>query len=90
MLFQDKNHLLELYNAVSGKHYTDPEILEINTLENAIYMTVKNDISFLIYISKLYSRMTRNANLYGTKMIRLPPPEFLPVPHRILKSVIQC
>ena len=100
MLFQDKHNLLELYNAVSGKHYTDPEILEINTLENAIYMTVKNDISFLIdgrlslyehqstynpnlplrfliYISKLYSRMTRNANLYGTKLIRIPPPEFL-------------
>ena len=100
MLFQDKNNLLELYNAISGKHYTDPEILEINTLENAIYMTVKNDISFLIdgrlslyehqstynpnlplrfliYIAKLYSRMTRNANLYGTKVIRIPPPEFL-------------
>ena len=100
MLFQDKNNLLELYNAVSGKHYTDPGILEINTLENAIYMTVKNDVSFLIdghlslyehqstynpnlplrfliYISKLYSRMTRNENLYGTKMIRIPPPEFL-------------
>lgn len=100
MLFQDKNNLLELYNAVSGKHYTDPGLLEINTLENAIYMTVKNDVSFLIdgrlslyehqstynpnlplrfliYISKLYSRMTRNENLYGTKMIRIPPPEFL-------------
>ena len=100
MLFQDKNNLLELYNAVSGKHYTDPEVLEINTLENAIYMTVKNDVSFLIdgrlslyehqstynpnlplrfliYIAKLYSRMTRNANLYGTKVIRIPPPEFL-------------
>ena len=100
MLFQDKNNLLELYNAISGKHYTDPGILEINTLENAIYMTVKNDISFLIdgrlslyehqstynpnlplrfliYIAKLYSRMTRNANLYGTKVIRIPPPEFL-------------
>ena len=38
MLFEDKEHLLELYNAVSGKHYTDPEMLEINTLENAIYM----------------------------------------------------
>ena len=100
MLFQDKNNLLELYNAISGKHYTDPGILEINTLENAIYMTVKNDISFLvdgrlslyehqstynpnlplrflIYIAKLYSRMTRNANLYGTKVVRIPPPEFL-------------
>ena len=36
MLFQDKNNLLDLYNAISGKHYTDPGILELNTLENAI------------------------------------------------------
>ena len=48
MLFEDKKRLLELYNAISGKHYTDPDMLEINTLENAIYMAVKNDISFLI------------------------------------------
>src|SRR5699024_766257 len=41
-------NLLELYNAISGKHYEDPELLEINTLENAIYMTVKNDVSFII------------------------------------------
>ena len=48
MLFEDKENLLELYNAMTEKHYTDPELLEINTLENAIYMTMKNDISFLI------------------------------------------
>ena len=48
MLYQDKKELLDLYNAISGKHYEDPELLEINTLENAIYMTMKNDLSFLI------------------------------------------
>ena len=48
MIFEDKKNLLELYNAVSGKNYTDPELLEINTLENAIYMSIKNDLSFLI------------------------------------------
>ena len=47
MLFEDKENLLELYNAMTEKHYTDPELLEINTLENAIYMTMKNDISEL-------------------------------------------
>lgn len=100
MLFEDKEHLLELYNAVSGKHYTNPEMLEINTLENAIYMAIRNDISFLIdarlslyehqstyspnlplrfllYISALYSSMTKDANLYGTKAIELPPPRFV-------------
>ena len=48
MLYQDKKELLDLYNAISGKHYEDPELLEINTLENAIYMTMRNDLSFLI------------------------------------------
>ena len=48
MLFSDKKELLELYNAVNDTTYTDPELLEINTLENAIYMGIKNDVSFLI------------------------------------------
>ncbi|MBM6948422.1 hypothetical protein H6A20_07095, partial [Mordavella massiliensis] len=25
MLFEDKKNLLELYNAITGKHYADPE-----------------------------------------------------------------
>ena len=28
MIFEDKRKLLELYNAISGKHYEDPELLE--------------------------------------------------------------
>ena len=100
MLFEEKENLLELYNAMSGKHYTDPELLEINTLENAIYMSIKNDVSFLMdgrlslyehqstyspnlplrflfYISNLYSGMTRNENLYGTRAVQIPTPEFI-------------
>ena len=26
MLFEDKKNLLELYNAITGKHYADPEL----------------------------------------------------------------
>ena len=48
MLFSEKKELLELYNAVSGKNYEDPELLEINTLKNAIYMAIQNDVSFVI------------------------------------------
>ena len=48
MLFSDKKELLGLYNAVNGTHYKDPDDLEINTLENAIYMSMRNDISFVI------------------------------------------
>ena len=48
MLFSDRKNFLSLYNAVSGAHYDDPEKLEIVTLENAIYMGMKNDLAFII------------------------------------------
>ena len=48
MVFSDKKELLALYNAINKTKYDDPELLEINTLENAIYMSMKNDVSFII------------------------------------------
>lgn len=48
MLFSDKERLLELYNAVSGKNYNNADELEIVTLENAVYMGMKNDLAFLL------------------------------------------
>ncbi len=48
MLFADPKEALALYNAVSGKNYTNPKKLRITTLSNAIYLDMKNDISFLI------------------------------------------
>ena len=65
MVFQDKGKLLELYNAVSGRHYEDPELLMINTLENAIYLSMKNDLSFLIdtRLSLYEHQSMRNPNM---------------------------
>lgn len=48
MLFSDKERMLELYNAVSGRHYENPDELQIVTLENAVYMGMKNDLAFLL------------------------------------------
>lgn len=48
MLFSDRKELLTLYNAVNETNYDNPDELEITTLENAIYMTVKNDLSCVI------------------------------------------
>ena len=48
MLFSDRKNLLSLYNAISGSDYDNPEMLEIVTLENAIYMGMKNDLAFII------------------------------------------
>ena len=47
MAFDKKADLLELLNAVNGTNYDDPDALEITTLENAIYLTYKNDVAFL-------------------------------------------
>lgn len=100
MLFEDKKELLELYNAVSGKNYQDPELLEINTLDNAIYMSMRNDLSFIIdsrmplyehqssynpnlplrfllYNADVFSGLTKDENLYGTKLVKLPTPQFI-------------
>ncbi len=48
MLFSDAENALALYNGLNGTDYTDVAKLQYNTLENAIYMNVKNDVSFLI------------------------------------------
>ena len=53
MLFRDKENLLSLYNAVNGTDYTDTDGLEITTLENAVYMNYKNDISFVFHFELL-------------------------------------
>lgn len=65
MLFSDKVNLLSLYNAVNDSNYTDPHQLEIVTLENAVYMGMKNDLSFLIDTSLfLYEHQsTYNPNM---------------------------
>ena len=47
-LFSDRKNLLSLYNAINGTAYTDEMKLEIVTLENAIYMGMKNDLAFII------------------------------------------
>ena len=47
MIFSDKKDLLELYNAVNDTDYQDMDALTITTLEDALYMGYKNDISFL-------------------------------------------
>ena len=48
MLFKQKHVLLSLYNALRGTSYSDPEQLRIVTLENAIYMGMKNDLAFIL------------------------------------------
>ena len=64
-IFEHKEDLLSLYNAVNGSDYQNPDELEITTLDNAIYMRMKNDISFLIdgYMSLYEHQSTFNPNM---------------------------
>ena len=48
MLFQKPENALSLYNALNGTDYTDASQITFNMLDNAIYMGMQNDISFLI------------------------------------------
>ncbi len=65
MIFKDKKELLVLYNAINGTHYDNTKELKIKTLENAIYMSMKNDVSFVIdMVLSLYEHQsTVNPNL---------------------------
>ena len=45
---EHKEWTLSLFNALNGTNYTDSEEIEFNTLEDAVYMGMKNDVSFII------------------------------------------
>lgn len=45
---EKKEWALSLYNAMNGTNYTNPDELEFNTIGEAVYMGMKNDVSFLI------------------------------------------
>ena len=47
-VFEDKKYLLDLYNCINQTNYQNIDDLEVNTLENVVYITMKNDLSFLI------------------------------------------
>lgn len=41
MLYSDKRAILELYNALNGTDYQNPDDLTVTTLENAVYLSMK-------------------------------------------------
>ena len=67
MLFSDRKNLLSLYNAVNQRDYKNPEDLEIVTLENAIYMGMKNDLAFIV----------DKKSLFSSTLQKIPAPNFI-------------
>lgn len=62
---QYKDNLLSLFNALNDTHYSDVNDLTITTIDNVIYMGIKNDVSCLIdsHMSLLEHQSTFNPNM---------------------------
>lgn len=65
MLFREKKELMQLYNAVNGSSYTNVDELQIVTLENAVYMNMKNDLAFVVdfHLNLYEHQSTENPNM---------------------------
>ena len=44
----NKEWTLSLYNAVNGSRHSNPDDIRFNTMEDVVYMGMKNDVSFII------------------------------------------
>ena len=67
MLLEDRARALDVYNAMAGTAYTNPEIIEIHTLESGVSLTVHNDASFVVSMDSVLNiyehQSTYNPNM---------------------------
>lgn len=66
-----KDWTLNLYNAVNGSSYTNPKDIEIMTIDDVLYMGMKNDMAFLLTdIANMYEQQsTYNPNMPVRKLM---------------------
>ena len=71
MLMEDKANALEVYNALNGSAFTDPEVVEIVQLEKGVSLSIRNDASYVIDMNFcLYEHQsTYNRNMPLRSMI---------------------
>ena len=62
---RSKRWRLDLYNVLNGTNYIDPNALELNTIENVIYIKMYNDVSFLVdgQMTLYEQQSTPNSNM---------------------------
>ena len=77
LIFSEKKDLLDLYNALNGTSYSDPEELEVNTLEDTVGGTLNLyehqstynpnlPIRGLIYLAHLYEGYIEDGKRHRT------------------------
>ena len=64
-MLSHKEYALQVYNVLNNSNYTNPEDVEITTLENVVFINIKNDVSFVLdNIFNLYEHQsTYNPNM---------------------------
>jgi len=82
---------LELYNAINDSDYTNPDDLTITTIEDVVYMGMKNDLSFIIGdVMNLYehqSSFSPNLPLRGLFYFSSLYREYIePIKHRLYST----
>lgn len=62
---KDREALLQIYNALNGTDYEDASLLEVVTIKSAVYISMKNDIAFMLIgtISLYEHQSTSNPNM---------------------------
>ena len=65
MLMQEKPYALETYNAVNNSNYSDPDEIEIITLEHGVSLSIRNDAAFILDMNANYyeHQSTFNPNM---------------------------
>ena len=75
-VFKEKKEILQLYNAINRTTYTNADDLVITTMEDVLYIGMKNDLSFIIvnelnlyeHQSTINENMPLRGFLYFAKM----------------------
>ena len=74
---ETKERTLSLYNSLSGTNYTDPSDITITTMEDVVYMGMKNDLSYIVTDQvSLYSTLNVNEH-QSTVNPNMPVREFM-------------
>jgi hypothetical protein len=62
---ENKDCTLSLYNAINGSSYSDPSKIEIYTIDDVLYMSMHNDVAFILRdVLSLYEHQsTINPNM---------------------------
>ena len=74
---ETKDRTLSLYNSLNGTNYTNPDDITLTTIEDVIYMGMKNDLSYIVSDrASLYSAININEH-QSTGNPNMPLREFM-------------